>query len=94
MALDLVRRGYYISFSGTLTFTNAKKVAECAKILPRDRVLIETDAPYLAPHPLRGTLNHSGNLLYTNRRLAQLWEITEEECAQITAQNAERVFGL
>ena len=94
MALDLVKRGYYISFSGTLTFTNAKKVAECAKALPHDRVLIETDAPYLAPHPLRGTLNHSGNLVYTNRKLAELWEISEEDCAQITAQNAERLFCL
>lgn len=94
MALSLVKRGYYISFSGTLTFTNARKVAECARVLPRDRVLIETDAPYLAPHPLRGTLNHSGNLAYTNAKLAQLWEITAEECAEITSRNAERIFGL
>ncbi len=94
MALSLVKRGYYISFSGTLTFTNARKVAECARILPRDRVLIETDAPYLAPHPLRGTLNHSGNLRYTNAKLAELWGIAPEECARITAANAERIFGL
>ena len=94
MALELVKRGYYISFSGTLTFTNARKVAECARVLPRDRVLIETDAPYLAPHPLRGTLNHSGNLKYTNAKLAELWEVSEEEAARITAENAERIFRL
>ena len=94
MALSLVKRGYYISFSGTLTFTNARKVAECARVLPHDRVLIETDAPYLAPHPIRGTLNHSGNLTYTNAKLAQIWGITPEECASITAKNAERIFGL
>lgn len=94
MALSLVKRGYYISFSGTLTFTNARKVAECARVLPHDRVLIETDAPYLAPHPLRGTLNHSGNLRYTNARLAEIWGITQEECARITTENAERIFGL
>lgn len=94
MALALVKRGYYISFSGTLTFTNARKVAECARVLPHDRVLIETDAPYLAPHPLRGTLNHSGNLRYTNAKLAEVWGITEEECAKITEKNAERIFGL
>ncbi len=94
MALDLVRRGYYISFSGTLTFTNARKVAECARVLPHDRVLIETDAPYLSPHPLRGTLNHSGNLCYINGKLAELWGISAEACAEITAQNAERIFGL
>lgn len=94
MALSLVKRGYYISFSGTLTFTNARKVAECARVLPHDRVLIETDAPYLAPHPLRGTMNHSGNLSYTNQKLAELWDIPPEECAQITLRNAERIFGL
>lgn len=94
MALSLVKRGYYISFSGTLTFTNARKVAECARILPHDRVLIETDAPYLAPHPLRGTLNHSGNLRYTNQKLSEIWGITAEDCARITFENAERIFGL
>jgi len=57
-------------------------------------VLIETDAPYLAPHPKRGTLNHSGNLEYTCRTLAQIWDIDEEECAKITEENARRVFGL
>lgn len=94
MALALIRRGYYISFSGTLTFTSARRVAECARVLPKDRVLIETDAPYLAPHPLRGSMNHSGNLRYTNERLAEIWGVSCEECAVITAQNAERIFGL
>ena len=94
MALELVKRGYYISFSGTLTFKNARKVAECASVLPRDRVLIETDAPYLAPHPLRGSLNHSGNLKFTNEKLAELWGISPEECARITIENAERILGL
>lgn len=94
MAKDLIGLGYYISFSGTLTFTNARKVRECAVALPKDRILIETDAPYLAPHPLRGTLNHSGNLQYTNAILASLWNVSEEECARITAENAERLFGL
>ena len=94
MAQELVRRGYYISFSGTLTFTNARKVADCARVLPHDRVLIETDAPYLAPHPLRGTLNDSSNLRYTNEKLAEIWGISEEECAKITAENAKRIFEL
>ena len=94
MAQDLVKRGYYISFSGTLTFTNARKVAECARLLPHDRVLIETDAPYLAPHPLRGTLNDSSNLRYTNEKLAEFWGISAEDCAKITAENAKRIFGL
>ena len=94
MARELVAMGYTISFSGTLTFTNARRPKEVALALPHDRVLIETDAPYLAPHPKRGTLNHSGNLIYTNATLAELWGITPEECAAITEANAKRVFGI
>jgi TatD DNase family protein len=94
MAKELVKLGYYISFSGTLTFTNARKPKEVAVVLPKDKVLIETDCPYLAPHPNRGKLNHSGYLNYTNKTLAELWNITEDECAKITEENARRVFGL
>lgn len=94
MAQELVDMGFYISFSGTLTFQNARRTVEAARAVPRERVLIETDAPYLAPHPLRGTLNHSGNLLYTNRRLAELLGISEEACAALTRDNAARLFSL
>lgn len=94
MALELVKLGYYISFSGTLTFTNAKKPREVAAVLPKNKVLIETDCPYLAPHPNRGKINHSGYLVYTNRTLAEVWGISEEECAKITEENARRVFGI
>lgn len=94
MARELVKLGYYISFSGTLTFTNARRPKEVAASLPADRILIETDAPYLAPHPIRGTLNHSGNLKYTNATLAEILGISPEECAALTEKNAKRVFGL
>ena len=94
MALELVRLGYYISFSGTLTFTNAKKPREVAAVLPHDRVLIETDCPYLTPHPHRGKINHSGYLAYTNAMLAEVWGITPEECARIAEENARRIFGI
>ena len=94
MARELVELGYMISFSGTLTFTNARRPKEVAAALPHDRILIETDCPYLAPHPLRGTLNHSGNLKYTNATLAELLGITEEECAALTEANAKRFFGI
>ncbi|MBQ7363612.1 MAG: TatD family hydrolase [Clostridia bacterium] len=94
MAEELVSLGYMISFSGTLTFTNARRPREVAAILPRERILIETDCPYLAPHPKRGTLNHSGNLVYTNAKLAELLDITEEECASLTENNARRFFGI
>ena len=94
MARELVSLGYYISFSGTLTFTNARKPKEAALAVPKDRILIETDCPYLAPHPKRGTLNHSGNLSYTNATLASLLEISEEECASLTEKNAKTFFGI
>lgn len=94
MAEELVKLGWMISFSGTLTFTNAKKPREVAARIPKESVMIETDCPYLAPHPKRGTLNHSGNLEYTNAVLASIWGVTPEECAAITENNAKRFFGL
>ena len=92
MARELTRRGWYISFSGTLTFKNARRVREAALAVPRDRLLVETDAPYLAPHPMRGKLNHSGLLVHTLSTLAELWECTPEEAAAITAQNGKNLF--
>ena len=94
MARELVSLGYYISFSGTLTFTNARRPCEVAASVPTDKILIETDCPYLAPHPKRGTLNHSGNLCLTNARLAEILGIGEEECAKLTENNARRIFDL
>ena len=94
MAKAVLKLGYMISFSGTLTFKNARKPVEVAAALPKECVLIETDAPYLAPHPLRGTLNHSGNLSYTNNVLAKIWGIPPEECAKITEENAKRFLSI
>ena len=94
MAKELIRLGYMISFSGTVTFTNARRVVEACAAVPMEHILIETDAPYLAPHPERGTLNHSGKLVFTNRRVAELHAISEEEAAAITEKNAKRLFGI
>ena len=94
MAEELVRLGYMISFSGTLTFTNARRPREVAATLPHSSVLIETDCPYLAPHPHRGKLNHSGYLEYTNRTLAEIFGISEEDSAKLTEENARRFFGI
>lgn len=94
MARDLCRRGWYISFSGTVTFKNAARVREAAAAVPRDRLLIETDCPYLAPHPHRGELNHSGLLPYTAAAIAALWDCTPEEVGRQTAENARRLFGI
>ena len=92
MAKELVRRDWYISFSGTLTFKNASRVREAALAIPRNRLLIETDAPYLAPHPMRGRLNHSGLLVHTLATLAELWGCSVQEAARQTAQNARDLF--
>lgn len=92
MARELVRHGWYISFSGTLTFKNANRVREAALAVPRDRLLIETDAPYLAPHPMRGSLNHSGLMRYTVDALAQIWSCSPDEAARITFENAKNLF--
>ena len=94
MAKDLIRRGWYISFSGTITFKNAPRVREVAASLPHERVLIETDAPYLAPHPYRGQCNHSGYVRYTCAALAEVWGLTTDETVSITCENARRLFRL
>ncbi len=94
MAKELAALGYYISFSGTVTFTNARRPKEAAAATPIDKLLIETDCPYLAPHPLRGTLNHSGNLLYTCRALAEIKGVTEEKMATVTEKNARKIFSI
>ncbi len=94
MALELVKRGWYISFSGTITFKNATRVREVAAALPHEFVLIETDAPYLTPHPHRGKVNHSGYLSYTCAALAEAWGIAPEEVAILTRENACRLFRI
>ncbi|MBQ8311492.1 MAG: TatD family hydrolase [Clostridia bacterium] len=94
MARELVRRGWYVSFAGPLTFKNAERVREAARAVSRDRLLVETDAPYMAPHPMRGQMNHSGLLVHTLAVLAEIWDCTPEEAAAITAKNAEMLFQI
>lgn len=94
MARELVKRGWYISFSGVASFKNAARVREVVASVPADRLLIETDCPYLAPHPMRGKLNHSGYLHYTAEAVAATREMTPDALAELTHQNADRLFGL
>lgn len=94
MAKELVKRGWYISFSGVVSFKNATKIKEVARIVPDDRILIETDAPYLAPHPFRGKINHSGLLLYTAMALAEQRSCTVGDIARLTRQNTRNLFGV
>ncbi len=94
MAKDLLRRGWYISFSGVVSFKNAPKVREALAAVPSDRLLIETDAPYLAPHPHRGKMNHSGLMIHTAAAMAEARGIPCEELIRLTAQNARTLFGI
>ena len=94
MARELTRRGWYISFSGVVTFKNASRVREVLATIPLDKLLIETDAPYLAPHPNRGKMNHSGNLEYTVNAIASVFQKTPEEIAEITFENAKTIYNL
>ena len=94
MAKVLIKLGWYISFSGVVSFKNAAKIKEVAAIVPDDRILIETDAPYLAPHPFRGKINHSGRLEYTAAALAEARGCSLEDVCRLTRENAKALFGI
>lgn len=94
MARELIKRGWYISFSGVISFKNAAKVKEVALVVPEDRILIETDAPYLAPHPFRGKINHSGRLIHTAAALAEARGCDVDRIAKITYDNTKALFGI
>lgn len=89
-----VELGFYISFSGILTFKNAQHLRDVAKNLPRNRVLVETDCPYLAPVPWRGKRNEPAYVVHTAGKLAEIWEEEPEEVRRITGDNAARFYGL
>ena len=94
MARELIKRGWYISFSGVVTFKNASRVREVLASIPLDRLLVETDAPYLSPHPNRGKMNHSGNLEYTIGMIASVFGKSVEEIAETTYKNAKMIYNL
>jgi TatD DNase family protein len=94
MAKEIIKLGMYISFAGPLTYKNAKRAVEAAMSVPKDRILIETDCPYLAPEPHRGKRNFSGYLINTAEKLAEILEITTEEAAGITMDNGKKLFGI
>lgn len=94
VAKELVKIGYYISFSGTVTYKNAKNVKEVAKWIPSDKYLIETDCPYLSPEPVRGTRNDSRNLIYTAEHIAELRNVSVEQVIRETTENTKRLFGI
>ena len=83
-----------ISFTGVLTYKNGRRAAEAAAAVPLDRIMLETDSPYMSPVPCRGTRNDSRHLGYICRRLAEIKGVSEEECARVTAENGRRFFRI
>ena len=94
VAARLLDRGFYISFSGILTFRSAETLRETARRLPHDRVLIETDTPYLAPVPHRGRRNEPAWVLRVAETLSELWSVGVEDVAAVTTMNFESIFGV
>lgn len=94
MAKEYMKLGFYISLGGPVTFKNAKEPKEVAKIVDSDKLLIETDCPYLAPTPNRGKRNESSFVKYVLEEIATLRGITKEECEEMTTKNAERLFKI
>jgi TatD DNase family protein len=85
--------GFYISFSGIITFKNADKIREAARIIPLERLLIETDSPYLAPFPFRGKRNEPAYVVYVAEKIAELRGELLEKIAEETTRNAKELFG-
>lgn len=94
MAKELIKRGWYIGFDGPITFKNARKNIEVLELCPLERILIETDSPYLTPVPKRGRRNNSKNLCYIAEKLAELKGISTEDAARITLENGRKLFDI
>lgn len=94
MARELLRRGWYLGFDGPITYKNAVKALDVIAACPTDRMLLETDSPYLSPVPNRGKRNDSRNLPYIAARIAEIKGMTTEEVAEVTLQNGKQLFGL
>lgn len=93
LAQEFVRMGYYIGVGGVVTFKNAKKLVETVQTIPMERILLETDSPYMAPEPHRGTRNDSRNIPYVIATIAELKGITPQAVERITEENAYRLFA-
>lgn len=94
MAKEVLKLGMYIGLGGAVTFKNAVKPVEVAKIVPQDRLLVETDAPYMTPVPFRGKRCDSGHIAYTAARLSEIRGEDTQALLDYTAENARRLFGI
>ena len=93
-ALDCVKIGYYIALGGPVTFKNAVKPKEVAAKVPIEKLVLETDSPFLAPHPFRGKENDPSKIILVAEAIAEIKNLTVEEVANLTSQNAENLFGI
>lgn len=94
MAREILNMGWYLGFTGAITFKNARKALEVIEMCPSDRILIETDCPYLTPVPHRGKRNDSRNLPYMAQMVAEIKGISIEEAAEMTSRNGRKFFGI
>ena len=94
MAKWLVNRGWYIGFTGVLTFKNARKAIEVAASIPIDRIVIETDCPYMSPEPFRGKRNDPGKVYRMAEKLAEIRGISAEEARRVTMENGKRLYRI
>ena len=94
MAKEYVEMGFYIGIGGVVTFKNAKKCIRTVEQIPLDRIVLETDCPYMAPEPNRGTRNDSSNLIYVAEKIGALKGVTTERVIETTTRNACRLYGL
>lgn len=94
MAKELLKLGWYLGFDGPVTYKNARKALEVLELCPMDRMLMETDSPYLSPVPMRGKRNDSSNLRYVVEKIAQVKGLSPGEAAAITLANGCRLFGI
>lgn len=94
MAQEIIKLGMYIGVGGVITFKNSRKLPDVVKAIPLDKMLLETDCPYLSPEPYRGKLCHSGLITFTAQKTAELLNISFEELLNITADNAKTLFNI
>ncbi len=94
MAKELLKRGWYLGFDGPITYKNARKALEVLEICPPDRMVIETDSPYLSPVPLRGKRNDSRNLRFVIEKIAEVKGLSPEEVEALTWENGKRLFNI
>lgn len=94
MARQLVALGWYIGFTGVLTFKNARKAVEVASAIPLDRIVLETDCPYMSPEPFRGKRNDPGKLFRMAEKLAEIRGLSVEEIHRVTVENGKRLYRI